>query len=192
MTDGPAPFDPSTLHDPGGKVRLALPDGVIGGAAFSACGRYRRALSRDWTLAGQAPRTILFVGQNPSVAGVEVSDPTCHRELNFARSWGFTRYLKANVLDWRATVPKDVPHDPAIACTPENIAAILEMADESDCVVMAYGRLHRRFHPVVQQILAAIRQTGRPMFCLGLNNDGSPKHPLYLRQDTELKPFPNM
>lgn len=182
-------MDAGARHDPGGKVRLALPDGVTGGAEFSACGRYRRALSRDWTPPGQPPRTILFVGQNPSVADVEVSDPTCHRELTFARAWGFTRYLKANVLDWRATSPKDVPHDPALACTAENLAAVLAMAAESERVVLAYGRLHKRFQPAVARMLAAIAQSGRPLFCLGFNADGSPKHPLYLRQDTELVRF---
>ena len=58
-------------HDPGGKVRLRLPDGVIGGATFSECGRYRQALTRDWTPDGIAPRTVLFIGMNPSVADAE-------------------------------------------------------------------------------------------------------------------------
>ena len=62
-------------HDPGGKVQLRLGDGITGGARFSACGRYRHTLSRDWTPDGDLPRTIMFVGQNPSVAGAEVSRP---------------------------------------------------------------------------------------------------------------------
>ena len=32
--------------------------------------------------------------------------------------------------------------------------------------------------------------TGKPLMCLGLNKDGSAKHPLYLRKDTRLRPFP--
>jgi hypothetical protein len=188
MVDAPPP-DPARQHDPGGKVRIALPDGVTGGAAFSACGRYRRALSRDWTAPGRAPRSVLFIGQNPSVADVEVSDPTCHRELQFARDWGFTRYLKGNVLDWRATAPRDVPKDPSIACTPENLAALCAMADEAELIVMAYGRLHKRFAPLTAQIVARISATGKPVVCLGRNADGSPKHPLYLRKDTRPEPF---
>ncbi|SEM22717.1 hypothetical protein SAMN04488077_10369 [Roseovarius tolerans] len=181
---------PEHLHDPGGKVRLRLPDGVIGGATFSDCGRYRQALTRDWTAAGEAPRAVLFVGMNPSVAGAEVSDPTCHRELMFARDWGFTRYLKGNVLDWRATSPRDLPHDPALACSAANIPALVAMAQEAECVVMAYGKLHARYAEVVGGVLRAVAETGRPLKCLGLNKDGSAKHPLYLRKDTVLMDFP--
>ncbi|MFO7771337.1 DUF1643 domain-containing protein [Roseovarius gahaiensis] len=177
-------------HDPGGKVRLKLPDGVVGGATFSECGRYRQALTRDWTPEGAAPRAVLFVGMNPSVAAADVSDPTCHRELMFARDWGFTRYLKGNVLDWRATLPKDIPADPALACSPANIRALVDMAHEAELIVLAYGKLHKRFQPVVQEVLRAMQATGKPLQCLGLNKDGSAKHPLYLRKDTPLRDFP--
>lgn len=180
---------PDHLHDPGGKVRLRLPDGVIGGATFSHCGRYRQALTRDWTPEGVPPRTVLFIGMNPSVAAADISDPTCHRELMFARDWGFTRYLKGNVLDWRATSPRDIPADPAIACSPGNVPELIAMADEAEIVVMAFGKLHKRFHGVLEGVLTAIAARGKPLKCLGLNQDGSAKHPLYLRKDTPLMDF---
>ena len=172
-------------HDPGGRVRLRLPGGVEGDADFSNCGRYRRKLMRDWTPAGEAPRTVMFVGMNPSVADEEVSDPTCHRERDFAVRWEFTRYLKGNVLDWRATSPADLPSNPRIACSPENVRAVAEMAAESHWVVLAYGKLHPRFRPAVAEVLRAVADSGRPLYCLGRNKDGSPKHPLYLRKDTQ-------
>lgn len=182
--------DPDKLHDPGGKVRLKLPDGVRGGATFSECGRYRQALTRDWTPPDTEPRTVFFIGMNPSVAAADVSDPTCHRELGFAQRWGYTRYLKGNILDWRATSPGDIPGDPAEACSPANLPALVGMAMQAEIVVLAYGKLHRRYQGIVQNILTQIQATGRPMYCLGLNKDGSAKHPLYLRKDTELIPFP--
>lgn len=181
---------PEDRHDPGGKVRLRLPEGVSGEAAFSPCGRYRQTLIRDWTPQGATPRAVLFVGMNPSVAAAEVSDPTCHRELTFARDWGFTRYLKGNVLDWRATSPGDIPHDPDEARSSANIPALLDMAAEAEVVVMAFGKLHKRFAPLVAETVAALAASGRPLKCLGLNQDGSAKHPLYLRKDTKLRDFP--
>ncbi|MFN3207635.1 MAG: DUF1643 domain-containing protein [Roseovarius sp.] len=180
----------AAAHDPGGKVRLRLPDGVVGGARFSDCGRYRQALTRDWTPEGAIPRAVLFIGMNPSVADAAASDPTCHRELMFARDWGFTRYLKGNMLDWRATSPKDIPDDPAVACSSENIPALVGMAQEAELVVLAYGKLHQRYAPVVRAALQAVAETKRPLKCLGLNKDGSAKHPLYLRKDTALQDFP--
>mgnify|MGYP005857736887 CR=1 FL=1 len=182
---------PDHLHDPGGKVRLRLPDGVIGGATYSDCGRYRQTLTRDWTPQGQAPRAVLFIGMNPSVASAEVSDPTCHRELDFARAWGFTRYLKGNMLDWRATAPRDIPADPAIACSPANLPALCDMADEAELIVMAYGKLHKRYQPVVREVILRIAALGKPLKCFALNKDGSAKHPLYLRKDSQLMDFPH-
>jgi len=181
---------PEDRHDPGGKVRLRLPEGVTGEATFSSCGRYRQVLTRDWTAPGAAPRAILFVGMNPSVADAGVSDPTCHRELVFARDWGFSRYLKGNVLDWRATSPRDLPDDPGLACSPANIPALVAMAREAEVVVMACGRLHRRFSGILADVVAAMAATDRPLRCLGLNRDGSARHPLYLRRDTALRDFP--
>ncbi|WP_135506669.1 DUF1643 domain-containing protein [Roseovarius aestuariivivens] len=176
-------------HDPGGKVRLRLPEGVTGEAVFSDCGRYRQVLRRDWTPKGAAPRAVLFVGMNPSVADAEASDPTCHRELVFSRDWGFTRYLKGNVLDWRATSPRDLPA-PELAASRSNIPALVEMAEEAELVVMAYGRLHKRYGGIVRETVAAVAATGTALKCFGLNKDGSAKHPLYLRKDAGLISYP--
>lgn len=183
-------FDPDALHDPGGKTRIALPEGMRGDARYSPCGRYRYVLERDWTPAGAAPRTLMFVGLNPSVAGATHQDPTCARETDRARRLGYTRYLKGNVLDWRATSPRDIPHDPEIACSPGNLPALREMAAQSEAIVLAHGRVHPRYAGIVAGMLDVLRGTGRPLVCLGLNKDGSPKHPLYLRNDAPLIPYP--
>ena len=180
---------PQARHDPGGQTRLALPEGVTGAAQFSPCGRYRHALSRDWTPPRRAPRAILFVGLNPSVADGEVSDPTCHRELTFARDWGFTRYLKANVMDWRATAPRDIPADPALARSPENLPVLMGLAAEADLLVMASGNVAPRHAALEAETIAALRATGRPLMCFGRNRTGAARHPLYLRRDAVLVPF---
>ena len=176
-------------HDPGGKVRLRLPDDMVGEARISPCERYRTYLARDWTPAGTAPRAILWIGMNPSTADAFVSDSTVRREEKFSRDWGYTRYLKGNMLAWRATRPADLPHDPDIARGPGNLAALLEMAVEAETVVMAFGRLHPRYHEIVREQIAAVRTVGVPLICLGRNQDGSAKHPLYLRRDTAPVPF---
>lgn len=177
-------------HDPGGKVHLRLADDMTGGATFSECGRYRHALTRDWTAHQTPPRTIMFVGQNPSVASAEVSDPTCNKEVRFAKRWGYTRYVKTNVLDWRATNPKDVPHDPDLACSPANLPLMLIEAEQADEILLAFGRLHKRYDAILARTLRALRDTRKPLSCLKLNKDGSAQHPLYIRDDTERFPYP--
>lgn len=156
---------------------------------FSECGRYRQSLDWDWTAPGAVPRTILFVGMNPSVADARAADPTCFRELTFARDWGYSRYLKANMLDYRATVPKDLPRDPARARSAANLPAIRTMAAEAETVLLAYGRLHPRYGDMVSETLGLLRASGRPLLCFGRNKDGSAKHPLYLRRDSRPQPF---
>lgn len=178
-------------HDPGGRVRLRLPDGVKGSAKFSACGRYRQTLERDWSTDDKVAKAVLFVGMNPSVADAETSDPTCHRELTFARDWGYSIYLKGNVLDWRATSPKDIPVDLAEARSRDNLPVLLELAARAELIVLAFGKLHKRYAPIVAETVSELASTGKPLRCFGLNQDGSAKHPLYLRKDAPLHPFPS-
>ena len=180
---------PQDQHDPGGRVKLKLPEGVAGAAQFSKCGRYRQYLMRDWTPKGETPRTIMFCGMNPSTADETVSDPTVHRETVFSQDWGFTRYLKANVLDWRATSPKDLPKDPTVACSEENLLAIADMAEQSDQIILAHGKMPKMYHPVIDEVVRICRQSGKPIFCLGRNADGSAKHPLYLAKTTQRIPY---
>lgn len=180
---------PQDLHDPGGKVKTKLPAGIRGSAVFSECGKYRSSLTRDWTPEGQAPRTIMFCGMNPSQADDQVSDPTVTREMNFSKSWGYTRYIKVNVLDWRATNPSDLPPDPREACSRENLTAITRHADESEEIVLAFGRMKKIYHPIIDEIVAICRASGKPLVCLGKNADGSAKHPLYLAKTTLRIPF---
>ena len=176
-------------HDPGGRTRLELPAGVCGDAQITPCGRYRASLRRDWTESNELPRTIFFVGLNPSVADGTASDPTCHRELTFARDWGYSRYLKGNILDWRATSPRDLPEDADLARSPQNVEALAEMAQEAEVIVMATGNVPVRFSWIEADTVALLRAAARPIMCFGRNKTGFAKHPLYLRKDSLLRPF---
>jgi hypothetical protein len=182
-------FPAANEHDPGGKVRTALPSGVRGADKVSECGKFRQMLSRDWTPKGNTPRSILWLGMNPSTALADVSDSTVTREYLYSRDWGYTRYLKGNVLDYRATKPKDIPHNLNEARSEENLRLILEMAAESEMVLMGYGKLHKRYSGIVEETVSALRATGLPIMCLAKNLDGSAKHPLYLRKDLLPIPF---
>lgn len=176
-------------HDPGGRVARGLAAGVLGQAEFSHCGRYRSFLSRDWSVAGSAPRAILFVGQNPSVANAELSDPTIAKETGYAMRWGYSRYLKGNILDWRATHPADLPRDPGLARSEGNLGAVLAMAAEAEMIVLAWGNMHPRFDGIVGETLEALAALERPMRCFAINRNGSPRHPLYCRGEAELIPY---
>lgn len=173
------------LHDPGGKVRLALMPGVNGDATFSADGRYRQ-LMRRW-LGDEFPgRYMLFIGMNPSTADANVNDPTCAREWTFARREGFEAMVKANVGDYRATDPKMLLASGVEASSPDNLPIIRKAAADADLVVLCHGKLNKALAPAGRALIEALREDGVTLWCFGTNGDGSPKHPLYLRGDTPL------
>lgn len=184
----PGGHDPGG-HDPGGKVRLRLAEGVRGDAVMSADGRYRQ-LMRRWRGEAFPARYIVFIGMNPSTADATVDDPTCAREWTFAQREGFEAMVKCNVGDYRATDPKALLQPGVVAVSPANLPAILKAADRAGRVVLCHGKLNKALAPAGRDLVTALRANGIVLWCFGTNADGSPKHPLYLRGDTQLIPFP--
>lgn len=177
------------MHDPKGKTRIPLHN-LRAFADVSPCGRWRRRLGRDWTPEGEAPRAILWVGMNPSTADALVDDPTCKRERTFCEDWGYTRYLKGNVLDWRATFPEDIPRDPMLARTEEGLQALADMAQEAALIIACWGKIPPALAHLARPAAAVLHAANTPILCLGRNKDGSPKHPLYQKRTTQPIPFP--
>lgn len=175
-------------HDPGGKVRLRLGEGVHGDVVMSPDGRHRQRMRR-WLGDGFPARYILFIGMNPSTADAMVDDPTCAREWTFARREGFSGMVKCNVGDYRATHPKMLLQPGVEAVSPANIPTIRQAAAGADLVVLCHGKLNRALAPAGREIVEVLRSDGVKLWCFGTNADGSPKHPLYLRADTPLVRF---
>lgn len=179
-------------HDPGGSKRFKLLPGVDGKAEFSPCGQYRYWLSREWGFRrfsdGREP-FALWIGMNPSTAEANVDDPTIRREMGFTRSFGFDAYVKANVMDYRATDPKRLLDPDAQPSSPGNAALIGEIARKADCVIAAWGCLPK---PLRRYVYAVLDQLGeKPIFCLGQTADGSPRHPLYVPGTAKLIKWPS-
>lgn len=177
-----------TAHDPGGRVRLALMPGVKGDAEFSD--HEHRQLMRRWIGDSFPERYIMFIGMNPSTADANVNDPTCAREWTFAQREGYDAMAKGNVGDYRATDPKMLLAPGVVAVSPHNLPSLQAAARKADKVVLAHGKLNKALAPAGRELVEVLRADGIPLWCFGVNADGSPKHPLYLRLDTPLIPFP--
>lgn len=169
-------------------MRLALMPGVSGDATFSADGRHRQ-LMRRWLGPVFPERYVLFIGMNPSTADASVNDPTCAREWTFAQREGFDAMVKANVGDYRATDPKMLLAPGVVVSSPDNLPTIRKAAAGAGLVVLCHGKLNRALAPAGRALIEALREDGVSLWCLGTNGDGSPKHPLYLRADTPLRPY---
>ena len=155
------------------------------GATFSACRTWRYCLWRRWSARQEREtRIVAFVGLNPSTADESVNDPTVRRCIAFAKRWEFDGLAMLNLFAYRATAPADMKA--ADDCVGElNDEAIKQVASVCAQTICCWGadggHLHRGSQ--VKQLLS--QTCGRAVWHLGFTLHGHPKHPLYLRSDTE-------
>lgn len=162
------------------------PIAIIGrGADLSLCGTYRYELTRVWD---RSRGSCAFVMLNPSTADATVDDATIRRCIRFAADWGFGILKVYNLFGLRARRPKDleVHADPF---GPE-LDRWYRRAVECDRVVCAWGSfLTGGAFADRGQVVARAHLKRADLYCLEVNGDGNPRHPLYVRSDAELKPW---
>lgn len=177
-------MSPASKHDPGGKARPAWPEDSQVTAVFSKCERYRYQLREIWEPSG---RLVFWLLMNPSVACLDFSDPTLRKTGKFARSWGFGGQLVGNVHAYRATDKNQLlkVREPVGS---RNDKMILQMADEAETVVLAYGQPPKALRQRSDEVVSLLRQ--HPRLCyLRLSKGGIPMHPLYLPDTLTPQPF---
>ncbi|MDT8857368.1 DUF1643 domain-containing protein [Paracoccaceae bacterium Fryx2] len=153
-------------------------------AVYSDCERYRYLLTRTWEPQG---RRALFVMLNPSTATEFQNDPTVERCERRARALGFGAFRVTNIFAWRDTDPKKM-RAAADPVGPGNDAAIVGSAGWADLILCAWGA-HGAHLGRGQAVAGLLRATGRPLHHLGLNQDGQPRHPLYIGYDRQPEPW---
>jgi hypothetical protein len=166
------------MHDPGGRVRLALSGDVKSWAEFGGNKKeYRYALRRVWD---DSLRSVLFVMMNPSTADQLDDDPTVAKCQRYARAWGYGTLLVGNTFAYRATHQKDLMQvaDPV---GPLNDEWLLKMAAQAGIIVLAYGKPHKNLCQRGRDVTALLNGAGHELHVLKLCQDGTPSHPLYLR-----------
>lgn len=163
---------------------------------FSPCRLYRYCLWREWDhdSLGIQPvqiwqrgiQYVQWIGLNPSTADEIQDDPTIRRCIAFSKAWGYGAMCMTNLFAWRATKPSDMLK----AFSPvglENANHLLACAKQAGLVVAAWGK-HGR-HLEQQEFVKRVMENNHiTLHHLGLNGDGTPKHPLYLPKT--LTPIP--
>lgn len=167
---------------------------------FSPCRLYRYTLWREWSMEphnlwtfdphlayypGRGTEFLQVIGLNPSTADETENDPTIRRCIRYAREWGFVALCMTNLFAWRDTKPEKMKRvaEPIGVDNDKHLYEIAKAAGMTLCAWGIHGK-HRERHLHVQRLLQDI-----PMFCLGLNDDLSPKHPLFLKADLQPIPF---
>ncbi len=149
---------------------------------------YRYDLTRQWDAGAQH----VWVMLNPSTADETFDDPTIRRCINFSKKWGAGRLVVVNLFAMRATRPAKLL-DAADPEGPENSWYIRQhiTAHQTTMVIAAWGafvdKLTVKTGRIAIESMAHV--ANKPVRCLGRTQDGAPRHPLYVRGDTELEPY---
>jgi hypothetical protein len=99
---------------------------------------------------------------------------------------GLRRYVKANVMDYRATYPSGLIQPGVCPSSADNLSTIKQAAQSAQMIVLAYGKLPRQLSHYATEVVDMLRQDGRQLWAIALNRDGSPRHPLYVSSDAAL------
>lgn len=146
-------------------------------AIISPCGAFRYMLRR-----GEGPRCAVVL-LNPSTADHAQDDATTRKLAGFARDWGWCGYDLFNTGAGRATDPREWARMPD-PYGPDN-ALYLGMAAQYPLIVVGWG--NEAPAGAVHQAVSILTAQGADLWCLGVNANGSPKHPLYVPYSQRLR-----
>jgi hypothetical protein len=159
--------------------------GVLAGAVLSPCGTYRYTLDRVWD--ASLP-TALFIMLNPSTADASVDDPTIRRCISFAKREGCGALTVVNLFALRSTNPDALTTHPDPVGPDNDTHIALALGKQPEVAIAAWGA-----HPFTRARAEAVAALLAPVWqvnCLGTTKSGDPRHPLYVRGDQPLQPWP--
>lgn len=154
---------------------------------FSPCRRYRYFLSVTWDADKPA---VNFLMLNPSTADEQKNDPTIERCQRRATMLGFGSLLITNLFAYRSTDPTALsmrellPSGPVDHLDGLNDAWITETAEKADMVICGWGK-HGSLFGRDAQVKRLLSESEAACYALIVNDDGSPRHPLYIGYDVE-------
>jgi len=150
---------------------------ILKSAIFSDDGKYRYALWRVWNI--NRPM-LMQIGLNPSKAGAEINDPTVTRNMIRSYNCGYGGLFQANLYAYVSTVPEVLLGDGDFIgeFTDDYMRRMISMSSRQLC---GWGS----FPPVAKRAATVLAMLKEP-YCLGINKDGQPKHPLYISYDSPM------
>ena len=159
---------------------------------FSPCRKYRYDLTRHW---GENTEEIMvFIGCNPSTADATNNDPTVTRAINLAYREFCGGMVMLNLFALRGTDPNTIAKAKIDTVADNDFYMRSWLERKRTRLVLCWGAFPfvlPRAKTVLSWFLGpdCIRDWSE-LRCLGVTQDGHPKHPLYLRKDVEIVPYP--
>lgn len=148
-------------------------------AKFSPCGKYRYYLMRVWD---ESLPNAMCIGLNPSTANAENNDPTIRRLITLLQNSGYGGFYMTNLFALVSPFPDALRMCPDPV--KENDLWLKAAREWCSEVIFCWGNFKQaeyRARRIVAEYPGAL--------CFGKNTNGSPKHPLYLKSNTNLIPF---
>ena len=147
-------------------------------------------------------KTVVFIGLNPSKANSVNNDRTLTRIINFSSRWNYKNIYVVNLFGLISTSPSQLlkNKDPVGGNNDLIILKTLEFWSENiNCDLWLgwgdKGNLYKRDRIVLKIIKDLLKldskenNYSRRVLCLGVSKKGSPRHPLYMPNESFLKPF---
>ena len=143
-------------------------------ALFSKDQKHRYLLERTWN---NSKKKLLFIMLNPSGADSKKDDPTTRRLISFSRKWGYGGFTVCNLYSYVTSSPSTL-YNCSNILVHKNKSYIKKQIKSSDCIVYAWGNTETEPH-WLQKIV-------KTSYCIGINKNGTPKHPLYINSNAKL------
>lgn len=133
-----------------------------------------------WRIWDQNKPLILYILLNPSHADARNDDRTVLKLINFTQKFGFGGFYLGNLHSNITPYPKDLKNV-VIPNDSKNIKHLRKMKQK--CVKVVFGWGNAGYLP------KWLKEMVENPFCFKHNQNGSPKHPLYLSFKTDLIPY---
>lgn len=154
---------------------------MISDAQFSKDGTHRYSLSRIWD---KSKPLIMFIGLNPSTANADTNDPTIESVIRISKHNGYGGFYMMNCWPYITSNPKLLLIMPmTTTINNEQLVIVSRLCQD---VVFAWGNFkvvskHGRDKELKEMFPRALT--------IGLNKNGSPKHPLFQKGTSTLIKF---
>lgn len=157
---------------------------IISYAEISLCNTYRYFLQRTWDR-DINNKMMTFIMLNPSKADALKDDPTIRKCVMLAKKENCSGIYVINLFALRSSQPKDLYiHNNPVG--PDNDYWIDEITKKSKIIVVAWGNDGNLLNRDIE-VCEKLKSLGLNLYCLGLNKNGSPKHPLARNIDINTK-----
>ena len=128
-----------------------------------------------WRIWNQEKPLILFILLNPSNADHKNDDKTVKKLIGFTKIFEFGGFYLGNLYSIVSTTPSP---DKFIKDETRNIKHIQIMKKKCKKIIIGWGNLGTYPNWLLDNI--------SEVMCLGINKNGTPKHPLYLSYKTQM------